>query len=129
MKRAALLAILLAGAATAGEPISGEEFRRLSEGWTLHFADESGEWFGSEQYFADGRTLWLPRGGQCEPGAWDAAAGEVCFRYAVGVSCWRLFRDGADGLVAETADGSPPLRLRLVGREREPLLCPEGPGV
>lgn len=128
MIRALLLAALFAAPAAA-EPMSGAEFRRLAEGWTLHFADETGAWFGSEQYFEDGRTLWLPRGGRCEPGAWDEAAGEVCFRYEVGLSCWRLYREGPEGLIAEAADGEPPLRLRLVGREREPLLCPEAPGV
>ena len=130
MIRAALLTLLLAAPAAA-EPMDGAAFRAFSEGWTLHFEDEAGGYFGSEQYFEDGRALWLPQGGQCHRGLWTETDGRICFLYDVGISCWRLFAEGEDGMTAISDDdtGRPPTRLRLLRRDRSPVLCPEGPGV
>lgn len=133
MIRAALLALLMAGPAAA-EPMDGAAFRAFAEGWTLHFQDESGAYFGSEQYFANGRTTWAPSGGECHQGVWAEDEGRICFLYDVGVSCWRLYADGPDGMRAESVatraggDG-PTTRLRLLKKDRSPVLCPEGPGV
>ena len=130
MIRAALALLLLAAPAAAGEPLSGAEFRALTEGWTLHFSDEAGEYYGSEQYLPEGRTVWLPRGGRCERGVWAAAEGRICFLYSYGYGCWRVYRRGDEVTAVEDPhDGAPPTRLRLSRRDRDPLLCPEGPGV
>lgn len=134
MIRALLLALLLAATpATAqqGEPMTAEEFRAATEGWTLHFRDAFGEYFGSEQYFSDGRTTWLPRGGTCEQGVWASDGDRICFLYGVGLACWRIYEEGATGLYAESADGDPgaKTRLWLEKRDKSQLLCPEDPGV
>lgn len=128
---AALLLVAAPAAAQDGEPMTAQEFRAASEGWTLHFRDAFGQYFGSEQYFEDGRTMWLPRGGTCEPGVWAGDGERICFLYGVGLSCWRLYREGEDGIYAESADDGDEGRtqLWLERRDRSPVLCPEGPGV
>jgi hypothetical protein len=109
-------------------PMTGEEFRAASEGQTLHFQDETGDYFGSEQYFPDGRTMWLPRGGSCMDGIWAEVSDMICFQYLVGTSCWRLYPDGNDGIRAESADGqSSTIKLRLIKRDNTPVLCPDDP--
>lgn len=132
MLRLALILIFAASAALAQGPrMNAAEFRAMAEGWTLHFADETGEYFGSEQYFENGQTVWLPAGGRCARGIWADDGDRVCFLYGAGVACWRLYREGEDGMVAVSADedGAPPLTVRLIRRDRKPVLCPEGPGV
>ncbi len=131
MLRATLIAILAASPATAMDrPLSGPEFREATEGWTLYFETEQGEYFGAEQYFENGETLWLPREGRCVPGIWRAAEGKICFLYYGEVDCWRAFGQGGELTGAEAADpGDERLALKVVRREKIPLLCPEGPGV
>ncbi|MFV0472838.1 MAG: hypothetical protein ACK5MQ_01130 [Pikeienuella sp.] len=130
MRRALALALLLAGPAGAAEPMSAADFRAAAEGWTLHFRDRNGDYFGSEQYLENGRTVWLPSGGVCERGIWSEDQGRICFLYAAGLSCWRLYPDGEDGIYAESADDGPGVtRIWLERRDRNPVLCPEGPGV
>ncbi|MEO0361454.1 MAG: hypothetical protein AAF322_10100 [Pseudomonadota bacterium] len=115
----------------AGAPMNGDAFRDYAEGWTLFFETEDGDYFGAEQYFPNNQTLWMPRGGACTPGVWAEDQDRICFLYEVGISCWRLFHDGDDGMRAVNDDGggAPPTRIRVSRKEREPLLCPDGPGV
>lgn len=127
-----ILAVFAHAAPAQEAPMTGAEFRAFAEGHTLHFEDETGEHFGSEQYFEGGQTLWLPRGGQCERGVWTAESGRICFLYAVGIACWRVYRLGENDLAAISADdleGEPTTRLRLTRRDRTPLICPDGPAV
>lgn len=131
MIRAVLLAALAAAAPAGAEtPMSGEDFRAATEGHTLYFQNEAGEYFGAEQYLEDDRTIWLPRGGRCVDGRWRASEGRICFLYYDAVACWRVY--GANGEVAsaEAADpGDAPLTLYAFRKEAAPLLCPDGPGV
>ena len=114
--------------------MTGSEFRALSEGYTLHFEDMTGEYFGSEQYFEDGRTLWRPRNGECERGVWAEDRERICFLYVVGLACWKLFRD-ADDVTAFSANGEngeideAPTQLRLRDRNQVPVSCEEVPSV
>ena len=128
-----VFALITAGLAKAeGRPMSGDDFRALSEGWTLHFEDELGEYFGSEQFFTGDATVWAPRGGECQPGWWEEDEGRICFYYATGSACWRLFQTGADEMLAIAANdvqSQPPLRLRLIRKDKGGLLCKEEPGV
>ncbi len=127
--RAGMLCLCLAFPTLArAEPMTGEAFRAIAEGQTLHFRDEAGEYFGSEQYFPNGRTMWLPRGGPCMDGVWAEVGDQICFRYLVGTSCWRLYPDAEGGVRAESADpASPMTRLWLIKRDNRPVLCPEDP--
>lgn len=128
MIRAALIAFaLLALPVGAAEPMSEAEFRDFTEGWTLHFENEAGVYYGSEQYLPGNRTIWLPTGGRCEHGVWAGDRDGICFLYESGASCWRVFTEPDEGLVAVNSDGV--LRLRLKARLRAPVLCPEEPGV
>lgn len=114
--------------------MTGGEFRALSEGYTLHFEDMTGEYFGSEQYFEDGRTLWRPRNGECERGVWAEDRGRICFLYVVGLACWKLFREAGD-VTALSANGEngeideAPTQLRLRDRNQVPVSCEEVPSV
>lgn len=131
MRAAALALALLAAQASAEELMTSAEFRSLTEGWTLHFNDEAGEYYGSEQYFSDGRTVWLRAGGQCEEGIWMEESERICFLYEIGMSCWRLYRNGENSFIAETADGDggDGSRVSSFRRDRAPIVCPEVPGV
>lgn len=126
--RILLIAFLALPGFAYAEPMTGEEFRAASEGQTLHFRDESGDYFGSEQYFPNGRTMWLPRGGSCQDGIWAEVEDMICFQYLAGVSCWRLYPEEDDGIRAESADGQSPMtRLWLIKRDDRPVLCPDDP--
>lgn len=130
MRRALVLALALAAAPAVAAPMTGEEFRAASEGWTLHFRDANGVYFGSEQYFENGRTIWKPAGGACAHGLWAQDRDRICFLYDNGTACWRLYADGADGIFAKSADGDGrATRIWLMKRDQSALICEEGPGV
>lgn len=139
--RAIFAVFLLAAPASALEPMTGEEFRAFTEGHTLHVEDETGAYFGSEQYPGNDRAIWLPSEGECQYGRWAAVDSRICFVYESGdVSCWRAYRDGATSMrfqsvpvVEDTGNEAPEaptsLILRLIKRDKRPIICPEGPGV
>ncbi len=120
--------------ATDQPAMTGEEFKAFAEGHTLHFEDETGRYFGSEQYLVDGQTIWRPRNGECEYGVWAEDRGRICFLYIVGIACWKLYVDG-DGLSALSANGDKgeidetPTRLRLRDRNQIPVSCEDVPSV
>lgn len=114
--------------------MTGADFKAYSEGYTLHFEDETGRYFGSEQYFADGRTVWRPRNGECDRGVWAQDKGRICFLYVVGIACWKVYVED-EGLSAVSANGDAgeidetPTRLRLRDRNQIPVSCEEVPSV
>ena len=136
MTRCILPLLLLPFSAFADDrpTITGPEFKSYSEGFTLHFEDEEGRYFGSEQYFADGKTLWRPRNGECEHGVWAEDQGRICFLYIVGIACWKLYLED-EGLSAQSANGANgetdenPTRLRLRDRNQIPVICEDPPSV
>lgn len=130
----ALLVFPLASIADDRPTMTGAEFRAYSEGYTLHFEDESGRYFGSEQYFPDGATVWRPRNGECERGVWAEDQGRICFLYVVGIACWKLYveEDGLSAVSANADSGKTdenPTRLRLRDRNQIPVSCEEVPSV
>lgn len=131
MRRALALALALVAAPAAAEPMGAAAFGAFAEGWTLHFRDEYGNYFGSEEFFADGRTIWKPAGGVCHEGLWAEDRDRICFLYETNIACWRLYAKGADGIYAESADhdGPPRTRLWLMRRDHSGLSCEETPGV
>lgn len=131
MKGAAFVALALAAAPAGAETLmSGADFRAATEGHTLYFENEAGEYFGAEQYLDDGRTIWLPRDGRCIDGVWRESEDRICFLYYDAVSCWRVYGAGGEVSSAVAADpGDAPLKLFATRKEAVPLLCPDGPGV
>lgn len=129
-----LLLLPLTAFADDRPAMTGADFKAYSEGYTLHFEDENGRYFGSEQYFPDGATLWRPRNGECERGVWAEDQGRICFLYIVGIACWKLYFE-EDGLSAVSANGDAgeideaPTRLRLRDRNQIPVSCEEVPSV
>lgn len=114
--------------------MTGEDFKAYAEGYTLHFEDEAGRYFGSEQYLADGQTVWRPRNGECERGVWAEDQGRICFLYVVGIACWKVYAED-NGLSAVSANGDSgeideaPTRLSLRDRNQIPVSCEEVPSV
>lgn len=140
MGLAALLVLAPVGTALAAETMTGAEFRAFTEGHTLHVEDETGQYYGSEQYPGGNRAIWLPREGECQHGLWAEVRDKICFLYESGdLSCWRIFRDSDTSMRFQSApaldqDDEPPvpgstLTLRLTKRDERPIICPEGPGV
>lgn len=140
--RAFTMSLLLAAPALAEEtPMTGAQFRALTEGYTLHVEDESGAYYGSDQFPGDNQSIWLPSEGACLHGVWGEVEDKICFLYEMSVpACWRVFRDGIAGARferapipglddAEQPDGEGRLILRLTNRDRRPIICPDGPGV
>ena len=128
--RIAVLALLFAAPATAGEPMTAGDFEELAEGHVLRFSYE-GAPFGAEQYFPGRRSLWQYADGTCAAGIWWAEAGGVCFRYdgRPDTQCWR-FEHRPGGFAAELVEGGAGTGfvLELSGRDATPLPCP-GPKV
>lgn len=123
------LALCVFGMARAEEPVSPTEFREYSEGYTLYFERE-GQPFGSEHFEEGGKARWRYNDGSCVRGAWKPHGAQVCFLYDAEeaereVLCWRILRD-EEGLFARLlSGGNAGLELRVVGRDRRPLLCGE----
>lgn len=133
MKLFASIALLVAMATplSADPPMTGKQFDELGTGWTLYFEDDSGAYFGAEQYLGQGRTVWRSRNGGCQWGEWYEAEGQICFLYkGQRPSCWRLYSEG-EGLRAESADQNAEdrLTLRMITRDQRPVNCEEGPAV
>jgi hypothetical protein len=126
-----LFAAVLSFAASLGaaeEPVSTEAFRAYAEGWTIYF-EEDGAPFGAESFRRDGSVTWKPEGGRCVEGVWGGDdTGRICFLYPEAMACWRLTRD-ADGMIARMEDDDEPLTLRIVRRDRRPLLCGDEPAI
>ncbi|MGB0506480.1 MAG: hypothetical protein ACPGGK_09825 [Pikeienuella sp.] len=115
----------------AEEPMGGDQFDDLSTGWTLYFEDDSGAYFGAEQYLGNGRTVWRSRNSGCQWGEWYEADNQICFLYkGQRPSCWHLYSEG-EGMRAESTDQNAEdrLTLRMINRDRRSLNCEEGPAV
>ncbi|MGB0411008.1 MAG: hypothetical protein ACPGFA_05430 [Pikeienuella sp.] len=138
--------LALSGVAMASDPMTAEEFRALTEGYTLHVEDESGDHFGSDQFPGDNRSIWLPSGGsECLNGVWAPVEDKICFLYESGdLSCWQVFRESpengpetvrfhavpvTDDAENEAPEANTALVLRLTKRDKRPVVCSEGAGV
>lgn len=121
--------LLLATPSLAEPPLSPAAFEALAEGRTLHFSLD-GEPFGSEQFFADRRSLWRFADGACQSGGWSARADLICFRYdgAPDLQCWRFGRSGGRlraGLVEDGRETGFALELEEVDDTPLPCLGPD----
>ena len=135
MVRPALLAAALLLAVTAAEAqtlLSPGEYEAMSEGRTLHYTYR-GQPFGSEQYFADRRSLWRYDTGVCQAGRWHAEGKNACFTYDDNpeTMCWVFLRSGnrvVAMLVPRPGSPEADFVLDLSHIDDEPLDCP-GPDV
>jgi hypothetical protein len=130
MRRLVILAalILVPAPAAAQATLSAEAYEALAQGRTLHYTLD-GKPFGSEQYFADRRSLWRFAGGACAAGRWYAEGPRICFLYEGEDRpvCWHFLRNGATlraKLAAEPGSVAAPLVLDLGHVDDTPLDCP-----
>ncbi|MCI4664780.1 MAG: hypothetical protein MRY74_08660 [Neomegalonema sp.] len=107
--------------AGARQLIGAEEFRRLFEGKTAHLREQSGVYYGSEQFLPGDRSVWTLRGETCQDGVWThTAERQYCFTYgADGPHCWFMYRRGGK-LYAESTGG---LVLEIFKVDRKPVGC------
>ena len=125
MRALATILCFAASGATA-EPLTGKAFDALSRGTTMHFMAD-GQPYGSEQFFADHRTVWRDDDGRCINGKWTYEPPAICFVYddGSGPFCWEIEGDARALTVTSTrnTEGEPPLVLRLSGQDKVPILC------
>ena len=120
-----MISAFLPLSALAEQPITPQEFRDYAEGYTLYF-EQDGQPFGTESFEPGGATTWRYGDGVCTEGVWRPHGAQICFYYGdqQGVLCWRMLRDGDDLIARLLGDGeNAGLELRIVKRDREPLLC------
>lgn len=124
--KAAITLFLIAASAASAQPLTGKEFGALSRGTTMHFTD-SGQFYGSEQFFLGQRTVWRADDGSCVNGKWSYEAPAICFIYddASGPYCWTIEGDAENLTVTSTRidEGEPPLVLTLSGQDKSEILC------
>jgi hypothetical protein len=122
----ALFCLLAYASSTAAQVLDGAEFDALSRGSTLYFT-ESGQAYGSEQFFSGHRTVWRAEDGRCINGKWTYKAPEICFVYddGSGPFCWEVVKDslGVTITSTRTPEDEPPLVLRLSRQDTQPILC------
>ncbi len=130
------VALILAATAAAASTVRVQpgQFRKLTEGSTLIFAEEDAPdgFYGAEQYLADGQVIWQDASGRCVEGNWVARGPDLCFTYSddpMLTLCWGFWQDDA-GLFARLVGSPQDDRLRVVARTDRPLTCePPGAGV
>ncbi len=121
-----LIALLLITSAAQAQPLTGKQFDALSRGTTMHFT-ANGQFYGSEQFFSNQRTVWRAEDGRCVNGKWTYEAPAICFVYddSSGPFCWEIEGNADDLTVTSTESqaGAPPLVLELSAQNKVPILC------
>ncbi|WP_157981995.1 hypothetical protein [Oceanicella sp. SM1341] len=126
MKQFLVAALLCAAApALADDPMSAEEFRQLSEGYTLTF-ERDGEFYGAEQYMPGNHSRWQDGSGECQEGRWFELNGALCFTYEGNPmpQCWHVYRRDGEVVVRSERDPDGLAELQMSGRDTKPLNCP-----
>ena len=125
MRILAVLFWVMAGAAWAQTPMTGDEFETYTRGKTLTFM-ESGQAYGIEQYLPGRQVRWAFDNDECQDGHWfEADPALICFVYDgsdAGPQCWNFFRTdkGLRARFMGTTDGRELYEARA---SRAPLLC------
>lgn len=124
--KALIVLFALVASASHAQTLTGKQFDALSHGTTMHFS-ESDEFYGSEQFFSNQRTVWRAEDGSCINGKWTYEAPAICFVYddGSGPFCWMIEGDAQDMTVTSTRReaGAPPLVLELSRQDKQPVLC------
>lgn len=118
-----VLLLLWPFSAQAQKMLGPEEFRAYAEGQTLYFSF-LGAPYGVEQYLPGNRAIWQYADGTCARGIWYGRDGLICFLYEGDgeEQCWQFLQDG-DGYAARAVGMASPGDLRVVGRDRVPVIC------
>lgn len=127
MRLTVLALCLLAQAAVAETPMTGEEFDAYATGKTVTFAFE-GEVYGVEQYLPNRRVRWAFIDDTCRIGYWYTDGPEICFVYEDDgePQCWIFSLD--TGRLTARFTGESGTLLTELSQSEEPLQC-TGPDV
>ena len=126
MLRLAAFLVLLAGAVGAAdlkpgdEPLSVEEWRRLTDGRVVWYAIEGQHW--GREYFHRGRQVatFVANDGTCMTAPWVEADGVFCFAY-MGMDCFHHIRRDGQLMVVPTTGGATQVIERIT--DDGPLSC------
>ncbi|MBX2853740.1 MAG: hypothetical protein KTR21_02065 [Rhodobacteraceae bacterium] len=106
---------------TSQETLSFNEFRKLSDGKTLHFHLPDGTPWGREYYIPGSQdSIFIFHDGECFEGYWTYDGQHYCYHYQSEPSCWvHFWRQGQ--LTVESRGGHRQVVVAI--RDREPLSC------
>lgn len=115
-----LVSVSMAG---AERKLSASEFDELSQNKTLYF-NQSGQFYGVEQYFPNRLVTWKDISGECQNGYWHEENGSICFTYETEpTQCWHVLeRQGNIYARMTNWDGRADLELNYV--DTSDLECP-----
>lgn len=127
-----LLLLLIATPALAeGPPLTGAEFEALVEGRTLTYGEAGAAPYGVEHYHPDRRVTWAwLDGAECSAGSWYEEGPKddraICFVYEhdpEDPKCWRITREGEDGLSATFLNDGGTTILYEIVEDPGSLVC------
>ena len=103
------------------DTLSFDEFRKLSDGKTLHFHLPDGTPWGREYYIPGTQdSVFVFHDGECFEGYWTYDGQHYCYHYQTEPSCWvHFWRQGQ--LTVESRGGHRQVVVAI--RDREPLSC------
>ncbi len=125
---AVALALPLAGAGHADDPVGAEAFEAYTTGKTLIYGNAGGP-YGIEEYLPGRQVRWSFLDGDCVEGSWFPEGEAICFRYEAyeRTQCW-LFFQSETGLTAQPLEDPEGSSLYEVSRSKGPMIC-KGPEV
>lgn len=125
---AAVIALLFAGAATAQEQITPDEFLDLALERTLSFTSvQSGQLVGVEEFLRRDLSVWADKSGRCTYGRIEIRGPLLCFLYEDAPdpeNCWLTFNDAGTLLVMANRSGEV---QRISDLSEEPIICDGAP--
>lgn len=125
MKRfVALFALICPQLAFAETILSPEEFEAFSENRTLYFS-QSGQHYGTEQYFEGRIVTWKDSAGQCQNGFWVTSGDAICFYYEKDPDphCWHVLQT-TSGISVRLLGGDPIDDLNMTALDDQDIVCP-----
>ena len=116
-----IVAVSAGAAPAADSPLDEAEWRRLTDGATVHYS-KNGRPAGREYYVPnESFTVFVDPSGACYEGAWAFTEGRFCFLYAESFQCFAHLKRG-DRLVSRSDVSG---REQVIDRitRNEPLSC------
>lgn len=130
MRLLAVVFALVAGQASAEQPMTAAEFEAYVEGRTLYYSGRNDTSFGIEQYLPGRRVVWRYLSDDCQYGKWyQNEAGNICFVYEGDPTpkCWSFWEE--NGALAARFVSDPSDFVLYEARQTDDALQCRGPSV